>query len=86
MVMTCDNATVFQVYKLDHVTQLLTLDEFEFSLGPCQNVVEGVGERGAAVSEKAMEKAKPVLIKIFNVSFKIAVNVGLQGARAALFG
>ncbi|CAL8128862.1 unnamed protein product [Orchesella dallaii] len=85
--MDCDNVTVYQVYKLDHLSQLLQLDEFELSIGDCNYNVTGLGDRaqeGSAALNAIFAQTKGPVLTVFNLTFKTLVNVGLQAVRTAL--
>ncbi|OXA56018.1 uncharacterized protein LOC110848762 [Folsomia candida] len=85
----CDNVTAYQVFKLDHLTQTLTLDEFELSIGECNYNATGLGERAAnasTVMNALFSKLKAPMLLAFNTGFKIAINAALAAARTALLG
>ncbi|ODM99259.1 hypothetical protein Ocin01_07414 [Orchesella cincta] len=83
--MDCDNVTVYQVFKLDHITQVLSLDEFELSIGECNYNVTGLGERAqnnSATINEIFARTKGPVLAVFNITFKILVNVALQAGLA----
>jgi hypothetical protein len=83
-----DNVTVFQVFRLDYLTQMITLDQFELSVGNMDVEVTGLGDRtkndGALITQIISKTKGPMLILI-NVALRSAVNAALVAAKAALF-
>jgi len=82
-----DNVTVYQVFRYDVLTQTLTLEEFELSVGNVNYNVTGLGDRaqnGSALITRIIKETKTPALLIFNFVFRAAVNAALQVIRAAL--
>ncbi|CAL8128863.1 unnamed protein product [Orchesella dallaii] len=85
--MDCENVTGYQVFKLSHLTQALTLDEFKISVGDFNYKTTGLGEmarKGSKTLTTIIDKTKDPVLTVFNVTFKMLVNVALKALRSAL--
>jgi len=82
-----NNVTVLTIFKFDHLTQALTLDEFAVSLASVGLSATGLGDLlagGTALSTELGNRFKDPILFIFNTVFKGLVNVALQAVRAGL--
>jgi hypothetical protein len=82
-----DNVTVYQVYRLDYLTQTLTLEEFKLSVGNVDFNVTGLGDRAqndSVLITKVISKTKGPILILFNLALRSAVNAALYAVRAAL--
>jgi len=84
--MDCNSVMATQVFMLEYLSQSLTLDEFQLTMGDCVFSVTGLGDRaqdGSAMMTEIFANMKDPVLLLFSILLKTLLNSALAVATEA---